>query len=87
MDALKNIAVFNSKVVTLSPYRKPVPPGKRYQYSLRVGNYPQIKLAVTSDFVYNDAKEAHLAAERECERRGFDVMKANILTMKRNQMK
>jgi len=85
LEALKNVAVFNNKVVSLSPYRKAVPPGKRYQYCLRVGNYPQIKLYVSSDFLYNDAKEAHLAAERECDRRGFDQMKATIFTMKRNQ--
>lgn len=85
MEALKNVGVFNNKIVLLSPYRRAVPPGKRYQFCVRVGNYPNIKLAINSDFVYNTSDEARNAGERECMKKGFNPMKAQIFTIRRNK--
>ena len=85
MEALKNIIVANNKIVLLSPYRRPVPEGKRYQFVVRIGNYPNIKFYIASDFVYNDSNEARNAGERACASKGFNPMKANIFTQRRTK--
>lgn len=85
MEALKNIIVANNKIVLLSPYRRPVPEGKRYQFVVRVGNYPNIKLYIASDFIYNDAAEAKRFAERAVEQKGFRVNQANIYLQRKNK--
>lgn len=85
-ESLKNISIINNQIISLSPYRRPVPPGKRYQYQIRVGEYPQVKLYLCSDFVYNDGIEAKAHAERELIRRGIDPMKANIYLNRRNKV-
>ena len=86
MEALKNVGVFNNKIVLLSPYRRAVPPGKRYQFCVRVGNYPNIKLAIQSDFIYNDANEARRFAERAIEYKGFRTSQANIFIQRKNKI-
>lgn len=85
MEQFKHIIVANEKVVLLSPYRRAVPPGKRYQFICKVGNYPNIKLYIASDFCYNTSDEARNAGERECIKKGFNPMKAQIFTIRRNK--
>lgn len=86
IDVLKNLKVINNQIISLSPYRKAVPEGKRYQFHIRVGNPPQVRLYIASDFVYNDAGEAKYFAKRELTRRGIDPMRASIYTKRRNQV-
>jgi hypothetical protein len=85
MEQFRNIVVANNKVISLSPYRRPMPEGKRHQFVAQVGNYPNVKLYIVSDFVYHDSHEARLFAERELIRRGFNPMKARIYTQRRNR--
>lgn len=84
-EVLKNITVINNKVISLSPYRRPVPEGKRHQFVVQVGNYPNIQLYIVSDFIYNDPNEAKAFAERELVRRGINPMRARIYTVKKNK--
>ena len=86
MEQFRNLLVANNKVVVLSPYRRQVPEGKRYQFCVRVGNYPNIKLAIQSDFIYNDANEARRFAERAIEYKGFRVSQANIFIQRKNKI-
>lgn len=84
-EVLKNIKIYNNKLVSLSPYRKAVPPHKRFQFHCSVGNFPHIRLYIASDFVYNDFNDAKIACERELIRRGVNPFKAQIFIQRRTK--
>lgn len=71
-----------SPFAVLRPRHKAEKP-KNWQFHIRKGEHPRIRLYVVSDFEYDSHDSAKSAAERYCIARGIDPFRVKCYTVNR----